>query len=122
MRAAIVYSLPRLPLSAPLAPPRETPAGLSALKAPSRDPWLGLDKVQHATFGFLWTLGSQYVLVNKIDVSERRALPFSLASSALVGLSKEVYDWRAGPYRRFSYRDLVADAFGMALAAVVILL
>ncbi|MFQ5571877.1 MAG: hypothetical protein ACE5G0_19535, partial [Rhodothermales bacterium] len=83
VRAAIVYSLPRLPLSAPLAPPRETPAGLSALKAPSRDPWLGLDKVQHATFGFLWTLGSQYVLVNKIDVSERRALPFSLASSAL---------------------------------------
>ena len=49
-----------------------------ALKGRPPDRWLALDKVQHAAFSFLWTLSSQYTLVNKIEMSERRALPFSV--------------------------------------------
>ncbi|HRK74207.1 MAG TPA: hypothetical protein PLL64_08020, partial [Rhodothermales bacterium] len=34
------------------------------------DPWLGFDKVQHLVFSYLLVLGNQYVLVNKIALSE----------------------------------------------------
>ncbi len=43
-----------------------------ALKGRPTDRWLGFDKAQHAAFSFLWTLSSQYTLVNKLDVSDAR--------------------------------------------------
>ena len=89
---------------------------------PPRDPWLGRDKVQHLVFSGLWTLGTQYALVNKAAWSERRALPLSAGTAGLIGLSKELYDWRHSPSRFFSTRDLVADAAGIALAVGFILL
>lgn len=81
------------------------------------DPWLAFDKVQHVAFGFLATVGSQYTFVNKAHYSEARALPLSMGMSALLGISKELYDWRWSRSRFFSTRDLVADAVGIALAA-----
>ncbi len=93
-----------------------------ALKGRPTDRWLGFDKAQHAAFSFLWTLSSQYTLVNKFDLSERRALPFSVGSGVLLGLSKELYDGSTAPRNSFSYRDLAADAFGIALAVGLILL
>ncbi len=86
------------------------------------DPWLAYDKVQHATVSFLWTLSTQYTLVQKIGWTERRALPFSASSAAVVGVGKELYDWKVGATRRFSYRDLVADGVGILLAVGFILL
>jgi uncharacterized protein YfiM (DUF2279 family) len=88
----------------------------------ANDRWLGFDKVQHATFSFLITLGSQYTLVNKISLSEGDALPVSIGSAIVVGVSKELYDEYATPGNRLSYRDLAADAAGIALAVVLILL
>ncbi len=104
------------------AVPVETRSLRLSLKRRPPDRWLGLDKVQHAAFSFLWTLSSQYTLVNKIKVSERRALPFSVGSGVLLGLSKELYDGSTAPRNSFSYRDLAADAFGIALAVGLILL
>lgn len=92
-----------------------------AFNAPPRDPWLGFDKVQHLTVSFLWTLGTQYALVNKVSLRERQALPFSIGSSAIAGVGKEWYDLHHGR-RYFSRRDLVADAIGILLATGVILL
>jgi uncharacterized protein YfiM (DUF2279 family) len=89
---------------------------------PANDRWLGFDKVQHATFSFLWTLGSQYTLVNKIHLSEGEALPVSIGSAVVVGVSKELYDEHVTPGNRLSYRDLAADAAGIAMAVVLILL
>ena len=86
------------------------------------DPWLAFDKVQHFTFSFLWTLGSQYTFVNKWGLSERGALPLSITSGAAIGLAKEFYDWRVRPSRYFSRRDLVADGLGIALAVGWVLL
>lgn len=86
------------------------------------DPWLAFDKAQHLAFSFLWTLGGQYALVNKAEWREGDALPVSAGVSAAVGLAKEYYDWRAGPRRYFSRRDLAADAAGIILAAGFILL
>lgn len=89
--------------------------------APARDRWLAVDKVQHVTFSFLWTLGSQYVLTNKAGWSERRALPWSAGGSVSIGVSKEVLD-ASDPLNTFSWRDLTANVVGIALAAGLILL
>jgi uncharacterized protein YfiM (DUF2279 family) len=104
----------------PLIP--ETVGRRDSLDHPPNDPWLAFDKAQHLTFGFLWTLGTQYVVVNKGHFSERQALPISIGTSAAVGLAKELYDRHHGPTRFFSFRDLAADAAGILLATGVILL
>lgn len=106
----------------PFTAPSETAVAVLAFNERPRDPWLGFDKVQHFTFSFLATLGGQYTLVNKLDVSEGRAWPVAASGSAAVGLLKEWYDWRYGPRRHFSTRDLVADGLGVVLAVGLILL
>ncbi|MDQ7040239.1 MAG: hypothetical protein Q9M35_04805 [Rhodothermus sp.] len=88
----------------------------------SADPWLAYDKVQHMTFSFLWTLGSQYTLEQKVGWRRGRALPVAVGTTVVVGMAKELYDWKVGPRRRFSYRDLVADGLGIVLAVGFILL
>ncbi len=86
------------------------------------DPWLAFDKVQHFSFSLLITVGSQYALVNKLNMREHPALPISMLTSASVGLAKELYDLHYGPHRYFSQRDLVANAAGILVAAGFILL
>lgn len=100
----------------------ETASGPGPFDSHAEDPWLGFDKAQHLSFSFLWTLGTQYVAVNKGHLSESRALPLSIGTSAAVGLSKELYDLHTGPTNVFSYRDLVANGVGILLATGVILL
>ena len=119
-RVAILYGDGFVSGVSPVFRPAET--GSLRLQGRPTDRWLGFDKAQHAAFSFLWTLSSQYTLVNKFDVSERRALPFSVGSGVLLGLSKELYDGSNAPRNAFSYRDLAADAFGIALAVGLILL
>jgi uncharacterized protein YfiM (DUF2279 family) len=94
----------------------------AATDAVPRDRWWAMDKAKHLGGSFLWTLSTQYVLVSKADVSELRALPWSVASGAAIGVAKEAYDWRRGPTRHFSWKDLAADALGVALAAGLIAL
>lgn len=101
---------------------RETGAISRPLHRQTEDSWFGFDKVQHLSFSFLWTLGTQYVVVNKVRLSEAQALPISISTSAALGLSKEVYDLHRGPQGLFSYRDLVADSVGILLAVGLILL
>ena len=98
-----------------------TPLRLPARGSQNTDPWLGFDKVQHATFGFLFTLGGQYVLVNKAELSEGDALPLSIGFAVSAGLAKEVWDRRRGT-GVFSVRDLVADGVGILLATTIILI
>ena len=86
------------------------------------DPWLAMDKLQHVAFSFFITTGSQYGLVNKLEIRERRALPVSAGISLLAGMSKELYDRHSRPNGFFSKRDLAADGVGIILAAGLILL
>lgn len=97
------------------------PPATAPNKSRPEDPWIAFDKAEHVTFGFLFTLGTQYVLVNKFSVRESEALPFSVGVAATAGLGKELYDRKYGS-GFFSRRDLVADAAGIALAVVVVLL
>ena len=91
----------------------------SATAAPSRDRWVARDKARHVVFSGLWTLSAQYVLVNKANWSEGDALPAAVATSATVGLGKELYD-TTRPDGTASGKDLVAHAVGIGLAVAVI--
>lgn len=87
-----------------------------------RDRWLAMDKAKHVGGSMLWTVSTQYVLVVKGDVSDAHALPWSVASAASVGVAKEVYDRYRGPTAHFSWKDLAADAVGIALGTGLIVL
>ena len=84
--------------------------------------WASFDKLQHVTFSFLVTVGTQYTLVNKLDVSSKPATPVSAATGLSVGIAKELYDRRFGSSGRFDFRDLVADVVGVVLATGLILI
>ncbi|NNE35581.1 MAG: hypothetical protein HKN13_10100 [Rhodothermales bacterium] len=88
----------------------------------TRETWLSFDKLQHVTFGFLFTVGHQYTLVNKLDMSEKGALPISIAGTAAIGLAKELVDWKFRSRGHFSEEDLVADSVGILVAVGLILL
>lgn len=88
---------------------------------PSRDQWLARDKAKHVAMSALWTLSTQYVLVNKADWSDGDALPASIASGAAIGVAKELYD-ASRPTGMVSEKDLVANAVGIGLAVGVIML
>ena len=83
------------------------------------DKWLAYDKVQHFTFSFLWTLSSQYVLVNNMNMYEQDALPCSVVSSLSTGIIKETYDMKQ-PNGYFSNKDIVANTLGILLAVMII--
>lgn len=121
VRVALLYA-PSTGTYLPSSEFGKTESGGSALKPPPQDAWLSMDKAQHVVISFLWTLGTQYTLVNKVNLSEQQALPWSIGSSALAGLTKEAFDAQRRPNGLFSYRDLVANALGISLAVVLILL
>lgn len=85
-------------------------------QADRADPWFGRDKALHVAGSALWTLSTQYVVVNKAGWAEGDALPVSIASAATVGIAKELVD-TTRPTGAASGRDLAADAAGIALAA-----
>lgn len=87
----------------------------------SSDRWLGRDKAKHVVGTALWTLSSQYILVNKAGWTEREGLPVSVASGAAIGVTKELYD-ASRPDGVFSGRDLTADVVGIGVAVGIILL
>jgi hypothetical protein len=87
--------------------------------APAPRRGIGADKVKHVFATGLWTLSTQYVLVNKAGWTEADALPASIASGATVGILKELYD-ASSHTGEASVGDLVADAVGIGLAVGVI--
>ncbi|NQV38607.1 MAG: DUF2279 domain-containing protein [Candidatus Marinimicrobia bacterium] len=85
------------------------------------DPWFGFDKVQHFTFSFLWTLSSQYIIENKMEIDDNNVIFLSSGSAFSAGLLKEFYDQRK-PQGYFSKRDLVANSLGVMCAVAVIMM
>ena len=79
------------------------------------DKWFAIDKLQHFSYSCLISLGCQYMLVNKKDISESDALPISIALSFSAGLSKELND-RRGKNGFFSVKDMIANCAGLFVA------
>ena len=86
------------------------------------DDWLGRDKALHAGASFLLTLAGQYVLTDKSGWSNGDALPAAAGAALALGLAKEVADSQRSRHPHFCWRDLAADAAGVALAAAVVAL
>ena len=83
------------------------------------DEWLAIDKAQHFLYSIFVSLGTQYVLVNKLNIKENAALPISSSLSFSAGLLKEINDNRArNGY--FSKKDMVANSFGILFAGIFI--
>jgi len=84
------------------------------------DDWFGRDKALHAGGSFLMTLAGQYVLTDKGALSNGEALPVAAGATLALGLAKEVLDAQRPRDPHFCWRDLAADATGVALAALVV--
>ncbi len=80
---------------------------------------IGFDKIQHAAVSCLLTLSSQYVMVNKSGFDEEKALSYSVSSSALIGLAKELNDVQAKK-QQFNWGDMIANGIGIAIAVLII--
>ena len=84
-----------------------------------KDDWIAIDKVQHFSYSLLISLGCQYILVNKMNNTEKTSLPISSAFSFSAGLLKELNDQK-GKDGYFSLKDMVANFGGILVAAIVI--
>ena len=83
------------------------------------DDWIAIDKVQHFMYSAFVSFGTQYVLVNKIQMNENEALPFSSILSFSAGLLKEINDNRS-KNGFFSKKDMIANSFGIVFAGIII--
>ena len=91
----------------------------SEKKPKVKDDWIAIDKVQHFSYSLLISLGCQYILVNKMNNTEKSSLPISSALSFSAGLLKELNDQK-GKNGYFSLKDMVANFGGIIVAAIVI--
>ena len=82
------------------------------------DPWFAYDKVLHFGVSFSIVLSTQYILENKLSIEKDDALPIGVFVSAINGLYKELWDKKVSNF--FSKRDLIADAAGILVAAVIV--
>ena len=96
------------------------PAALADTTTAPPDGWIARDKALHLGTSFLLTLSGQYVLVDKANASNGDALPVATGAALALGLLKEVADARRERHPHFCWRDLAADAAGVALAAAVV--
>jgi uncharacterized protein YfiM (DUF2279 family) len=110
---AVAYRLPGRPLN-------DSAVGRPDSLVRPADPWLGPDKALHAGGSFLMTLSGQYLLTDKTGLSNGEALPLAAGATLSLGLLKEILDSRRAVRPHFSWRDLAADAAGVALAAALV--
>jgi putative lipoprotein len=80
------------------------------------DHWFGADKLKHF-FVAAFTQSVSYSALQAAHVKHGQAMTGALAVTAVVSVAKEFHDRRT--YGLFSVRDLVWDAAGTGLAAVL---
>ena len=81
------------------------------------DRWLAPDKAAHV-FGGYWTAGGGYALAGRLDADRTDRRAAAVAAGAVAGIGKELFDLLVQK-ERFSWKDLVADAAGIALLVAV---
>ena len=92
---------------------------LAIEKDQPQDKWFAIDKVQHFSYSCLVSLGTQYILVNKMGKDEASALPVSLGMSFTAGIIKEIQDSKS-KNGFFSRKDLVANTMGIIFSVIII--
>ena len=81
------------------------------VQEPKQDNWLGSDKAKHVWMSYV-TTAFTFAAVYSIEDDTDLALTVAVPVAAVVGIGKETFDRRRG--ERFSLKDLVADAAGIA--------
>lgn len=85
-----------------------------------KDSWIGIDKVQHFMYSLSVSFGAQYILVNKFNLVEKKAVPISSSLSFIAGYSKELLDKKSSK-NFFSKKDMVVNGLGILFATLIIL-
>tara|TARA_B110000003_G_scaffold121778_1_gene124198 strand:- start:4507 stop:4827 length:321 start_codon:yes stop_codon:yes gene_type:complete len=85
-----------------------------------KDSWIGIDKVQHFMYSLSVSFGAQYILVNKFNLVEKKAVPLSSSLSFIAGYSKELLDKKSSK-NFFSKKDMVVNSLGILFATLIIL-
>ena len=87
----------------------------AATVQPSRDAWLGEDKFRH--FAMSYAITGFAFAGARVVFGDDTSLGLAIAAGSTAGLLKEIYDRSRG--LPFSKRDLVWDAAGVAVGAIM---
>ena len=85
---------------------------------PSRGGWFGADRIKHFFLSF-FVQSASYSVARGVGMGRTSALVPATAATAVVGLSKELWDRNRG--RGFGRGDLVWDALGAGAASALLL-
>ncbi|MEO0089117.1 MAG: hypothetical protein ABIK56_01120 [candidate division WOR-3 bacterium] len=77
-----------------------------------KDNWFGEDKFFHFSVSFLLVGSSYHLLKCRLEKDKKSSVCFSLTSTLLIGIGKEIYD-RKIKKEFFSYKDLLYDVIGI---------
>jgi uncharacterized protein YfiM (DUF2279 family) len=86
----------------------------------SRDLWLGKDKLDHALASAGLAAAQFYVLHEELDLSGSRSRQIAAGSTLAIGIAKEIYD-KVSRRGTPSWKDLLADFAGVALAVAIMM-
>lgn len=92
---------------------------LASAAPPPADRWLARDKAMHLGASFGIALGGYLVLTEGAGLDRTPARPLAAGAALAAGLAKEYADERRTRHPLFSWKDLAADAAGVALALAV---
>jgi len=88
-------------------------------KAPgSKDEWFGEDKLLHVLTSAYFVGFSYRAYHGHFDNPPDNSRVFAVSVTAVAGVGKELYDM-TGPDRKASWKDIAADALGIALGVVL---
>ena len=87
----------------------------------NKDPWLGVDKMHHLSISAFLVGSQMYVYREHASMDDARALRLAVSTTLLLGIGKELYDGVSGKGTA-SFKDLLADLAGIALAASIFMI
>ena len=82
---------------------------------------IGYDKIQHTAVSLLLTLSSQYILEEKSNFNHNEAIVYSVSTSAIIGLTKELNDMNVRK-KPFDWGDMIANLVGIGMAVLIVTL
>ena len=83
------------------------------------DRWLDKDKADHFIVSGFLTGAQYYVFKQEANLAHDTSMQMAVSGALLIGIGKEVYDKVSGKGTP-SFKDLLADVAGIAIAGVML--
>jgi putative lipoprotein len=83
------------------------------------DRFLAADKAKHFTASLISTVFLYKIFEKGLSIDQQEGKIYSFSLTISLGLSKEIYD-KSRPGNYFSWKDLLADAAGIAAGLILI--